>query len=69
MGVDSLWSQTLLCSKSYLMNLRHWNYNCAFYYYYLMMEKMYKICKSIRKNGKFTRFIAKRDATGKQIFR
>jgi hypothetical protein len=28
------------------MNFRRWNYNCAFYYYYLTMEKMYKISKS-----------------------
>jgi hypothetical protein len=32
--------------KSYLMNFRLWNYNYAFYYYYLIMEKMYKINKS-----------------------
>jgi hypothetical protein len=32
-----------------------WNYNCAIFY--------------IRKNWYFTSFIAKRDATGKQIFR
>jgi hypothetical protein len=46
MGVDKLWSQTLLYNKSYLMNFSRWNYNCAFYYYYLIMEKMYKINKS-----------------------
>jgi hypothetical protein len=28
------------------MNYRRWNYNCAFYYYYLIMEKIYKISKS-----------------------
>jgi hypothetical protein len=36
------------------MNFRRWNYNCAFYYYYLMVEKMYKTNKSkfyIPKNG------------------
>jgi hypothetical protein len=35
------------------MNFRRWNYNCAFYYYYLM-EKIYKTNKSkfyIPKNG------------------
>jgi hypothetical protein len=31
MGVDSLWSQTLLYNKSY--NFRRWNYNFTFYYY------------------------------------
>jgi hypothetical protein len=46
MGVDNLWSQTPLHNKSCLMNFRHWNYNCAFYDYYLIMEKMYKINKS-----------------------
>jgi hypothetical protein len=30
---------------SYLMNFRRWNYNCAFYYY-LILEKIYKINKS-----------------------
>jgi hypothetical protein len=25
------------------MNFRRRNYNCVFYYYYLMMEKIYKI--------------------------
>jgi hypothetical protein len=29
----------------YLMNFRRWNYNCAFYYY-LILEKIYKINKS-----------------------
>jgi hypothetical protein len=47
MGVDNLWSQTLLNNKSYLINFRRWNYNCPFYYYYhLSMEKIYKINKS-----------------------
>jgi hypothetical protein len=46
MGVDNLWSQTPLHNKSCLMNFRHWNYNCALYDYYLIMEKMYKINKS-----------------------
>jgi hypothetical protein len=32
MVVDNLWSQTLLYNKSYLMNFRRWNYNCAFYW-------------------------------------
>jgi hypothetical protein len=45
MGVDNLWSQTLLYNKSYLMNFRRYNYDCAFYYYYLIMEKIYKINK------------------------
>jgi hypothetical protein len=45
-GVDSLWSQTLLYNKSYLMNFRRGNYNCGFYYYYLIMEKIYKINNS-----------------------
>jgi hypothetical protein len=31
--------------KSYLMNFRRWDYNCALYYYYLM-ERIYKINKS-----------------------
>jgi hypothetical protein len=34
-GVDNLLSQTLLYNKSHLMNFRRWNYNCAFYYYYV----------------------------------
>jgi hypothetical protein len=34
MGVDSLWSQTRLYNKSYLINFRRWNYNFTFYYYY-----------------------------------
>jgi hypothetical protein len=39
--------QTLLYDRSYLMNFRLWNYyNCAFYYYYLIMDKIYKINKS-----------------------
>jgi hypothetical protein len=46
MGVDNLWSPTLLYNKLYLMNSRRWNYNCVFYYYYVIMEKMYKINKS-----------------------
>jgi hypothetical protein len=46
MGVDNLWSQTLLYNKSYLMNFRRLNYNCAFYYYYKRMERNYKINKS-----------------------
>jgi hypothetical protein len=25
------------------MNFRRWNYNCPFFYYYLIMEKIYKI--------------------------
>jgi hypothetical protein len=48
MGVDNLWSQTLFYIKSYLMNFRRWNYNCAFYYYYYMLMEQ---------------IIAKRDAT------
>jgi hypothetical protein len=43
---DNLRSQTLLHNKSYVMNFGHWNYNCAFYYYYLIMKKIYKINKS-----------------------
>jgi hypothetical protein len=53
-----------------LYNLRRWNYNCAFYYYYLIMEKIYKKTRAtfyIGKNAQFTSFIGKRDATGKQI--
>jgi hypothetical protein len=46
MAVDNLWSQTLLYNKSYLTNFRRWNYNCIFYYYYLIIEKIYKINKS-----------------------
>jgi hypothetical protein len=71
MRVNNLLAQTLLCNKTYLMNFTRWNYNSAFYYFYLIMEKMYKINKSNilhRKNGLFASFIAKRDAT-KQIFR
>jgi hypothetical protein len=30
------------------MNFRRWNYNCAFYYYCLIVEKIYKINKSNR---------------------
>jgi hypothetical protein len=41
-----LWSQAPLYNKSYLMNFRSWNYNCAFYYYYVIMEKIYKTNKS-----------------------
>jgi hypothetical protein len=52
MGVDNLWSQTVLYNKSSLITFRRWNYNGTF---------------CIRKNGKFARFIAKRDAIGKQI--
>jgi hypothetical protein len=33
-------------NKSYLLNFRHWNYDCAFYHYYLIMEKIYKINES-----------------------
>jgi hypothetical protein len=33
-------------NKSNLMNFIRWNYNCAFYYYYLIMEKIYKINNS-----------------------
>jgi hypothetical protein len=72
MGVDKMWSQTLLCNKSHLMNFRRWNYNCAFYYYYVIMQKIYKINRAtfyIRNNWSFISFIAKRDATGKHIFR
>jgi hypothetical protein len=54
MAVDNLWSQKLLYNKSYLMNFRLWNYKI--YYYYLIMEEIYKINKS------------KRDAASKQIF-
>jgi hypothetical protein len=69
MGVDNLWSQKLLYNKSYLMNFRRWNYNYAFYYYYLIMEKMYNNNKQRQHfTFEFTSFIAKRDATGKQIF-
>jgi hypothetical protein len=39
-------SKTLLYNKSYLMNFRRWNYNCTFYYYYQIMEKIYKINKT-----------------------
>jgi hypothetical protein len=39
-------SQMLLYYKSYLMNFGRWNYDCAFYYYYLIMKKMYKTHKS-----------------------
>jgi hypothetical protein len=46
MGVDNLWSQPLLYNKSYLINFSPWNYNCAYYYYYLLMETIYKINKS-----------------------
>jgi hypothetical protein len=47
MGVDNLWSQTLLNKKLYLMNFRRWNYNCAFYYYYYKIrETIYKINKN-----------------------
>jgi hypothetical protein len=41
-----LWSQTPLYNKSYLKNFRRCNYNCAFYYYYVIMEKIYKTKKS-----------------------
>jgi hypothetical protein len=44
MGVDNLWSQTLFYNNSYLMNFtnfRRWNYNCAFYYCYLIMKKIH----------------------------
>jgi hypothetical protein len=64
MGIDNLWFQTLLCNESYLMNFRRWNYNCAFCYYYLIMEKMYKTNKGI-----MCLFITKRDASGKQIIK
>jgi hypothetical protein len=40
-----LWSQTPLYNTSYLMNFRHCNYNCAFYSYYMIMEKIYKTNK------------------------
>jgi hypothetical protein len=45
MGIGNLWSQMqmLVYNKSYLMNFRRWNYNCAFYYYYLIMDTIYKI--------------------------
>jgi hypothetical protein len=47
MGVDNnLCSQTPLYNKSYLMNVKCWNYNCAFYYYYQIMEKNYTINKN-----------------------
>jgi hypothetical protein len=36
MGVDNLWSQTLLCNKSHLMNFNRWNYNCAFCYFIII---------------------------------
>jgi hypothetical protein len=36
MGVDNLWSQTLLCNKSYLMKFNRWNYNCAFCYFIII---------------------------------
>jgi hypothetical protein len=51
MGVDNLWSQTLLYNKSYLMNFRRWNYNCAL----LLLSDNGEIYKTatfyIRKNG------------------
>jgi hypothetical protein len=33
MGVDNLWSQTVLYDKWYFMNFGRWNYNCLFCYY------------------------------------
>jgi hypothetical protein len=38
--------QMLLYYKSYLMNFGRWNYDCAFYYYYLIMKKIYQTHKS-----------------------
>jgi hypothetical protein len=40
-----LWSQMPFYNKSYLVNFRHCNYNCAFYCYYMIMEKIYKTNK------------------------
>jgi hypothetical protein len=59
MGVDNLWSQTLFYNKLYLMNFGRWNYNCAFYYYYLTFIRM----------GNLQALLANGDATDKQIFR
>jgi hypothetical protein len=47
-GVDNyLLSQTVLYN-------RRWNYNGTFYYYYLKMEKIYKINKSNILHSKFS---------------
>jgi hypothetical protein len=46
LGVDNLWFQMPLYNKSYVKNFRRWNYNCAFYYYCMIMEAFYKINKS-----------------------
>jgi hypothetical protein len=51
-------------NKRSMHGRRRWNYYCAFYYYYLKKEKIYKINTAtfyIRKNES--------DATGKHIFR
>jgi hypothetical protein len=48
MGLDNLWSQTLLSYQNQRIiphEFLPWNYNCALYYYYLIMEKIYKINK------------------------
>jgi hypothetical protein len=34
---------SMLGRRQYLMNFRHGNYNSAFYYYYLKIEKIYKM--------------------------
>jgi hypothetical protein len=71
MGIDNLWSQNhfKINHTSLILNVGIIIVHC----YYRIMEKMYKINTSaafyIRKNLSFTSFIAKRDATGKQIFR
>jgi hypothetical protein len=41
------------------MNFGRWNYNCAFYYYYLTFIRM----------GNLQALLANGDATDKQIFR
>jgi hypothetical protein len=47
MGVDNVWlKRHFIINKSYLINFRQWSYNCEFYYYYLIMEKIYKTIKS-----------------------
>jgi hypothetical protein len=55
------------------MNSKRWNYNCAFYYDYLILNgenlKKKRATFYIHKNESFTSFIAKGDATGKQTFR
>jgi hypothetical protein len=47
MGVDNVWLKlNFIINKSYLIHFRQWSYNCEFYYYYLIMEKIYKTIKS-----------------------